>query len=82
MNGTSGFPTGGGKLYRARLAGKARHARFEVPKLSTQNSELPIGSCTSNGIDSEQVPGAFSIPKISSRYPQASAQNEGRLLIP
>ena len=49
MNGTSGFSAGGGKLCRARLAGKAIHARIrgrrlkaEGRKLRTQDSELQI----------------------------------------
>ena len=47
MKDTSGFQAGCGKLCRARLAGKARHARIrgrrlkaEGRKLRTQNSEL------------------------------------------
>ena len=89
MNGTSGFQAGCGKLCRARLAGKARHARIrgrrlkaEGRKLRTQDSELrtsdparltiPIGSCMSNSIDSEQEPGTFFLPTISSLSSQAS----------
>ena len=41
-----------------------------------------IHSCTSTGIDSEQVPGAFSVLTISSLSPQASAQSEKRFLTP
>jgi hypothetical protein len=37
---------------------------------------LQIGSCTSNSIDSEQIPGTFSVLTISSLSPQASAQSE------
>ena len=41
-----------------------------------------IGCCTSNSIDSETVPGTFSLLTISLPPPQASAQIEGRLLTP
>ena len=41
-----------------------------------------IGPRTSNGIDSEQVPGIFSILTISSLSPQTSAQSEKRFLRP
>jgi hypothetical protein len=33
-----------------------------------------IGYCTSNGIDSEQVPGSFSMRMVSSISPQESAE--------
>ena len=98
MNGIPGFPAGCGKQCRARLAGKARHARIrgrrlkaEGRKLRTQDSELrtsdparltiPIGSCKSNGIDSDQVPGTFSGLTIPALSPQALAQSEKRFLI-
>lgn len=34
-----------------------------------------IASCTSNSINSEQIPGTFSVLTISSLSPQASAQS-------
>ena len=34
-----------------------------------------IGYCASNGINSEQAPGSFSVLTISSLSPQASAQS-------
>jgi len=56
-----------------------------APQASKQGSLLPpdqqrIGCCTSNGLNSKQVPGTFSILTISSLAPQASAQNEKRFL--
>ena len=36
---------------------------------------IPIGSCTSNGLNPEQVSGPFSVLTISSLSPQASAQS-------
>ena len=55
-----------------------------APQASKKCGLLPrdhrIGSCTSNGIDSEQVPGTFCILTISSLSPQASAQSEKRFL--
>ena len=55
-----------------------------APQASKQCGFLPpdhhidIGSCTSNGVNSEQVPGTFSILTISSLPSQASAQSEKR----
>jgi len=43
---------------------------------------IGIASCTSNGIDSEQVPGPFSVLTSSPLAPQASAQGEKRFLTP
>jgi hypothetical protein len=58
-----------------------------APQASKQGSLLPpghhrIGSCTSNGINSEQVSGTFSVLTISSFSPQASAQSSMRVLTP
>ena len=58
-----------------------------APQASKQGSLLPpihhhIGYGTSNGIDSEQVPGIFSVLTISSVSPQTSAQREKRFLTP
>ena len=39
-----------------------------------------IGSCTSNGIDSNQVSGTFFVLTVSSLSPKASAQRRKRLL--
>ena len=39
-----------------------------------------IGSCTSNGINSEKVSGNFFVLTISSLSPQASEQSEKRFL--
>lgn len=52
-----------------------------APQASKKCGLLPpdyhrIGCCTSNGINSEQVPGTFSALTISSLSPQASAQSE------
>jgi hypothetical protein len=41
-----------------------------------------IGCCTSNSLNSEQVPGTFSALTISSVSPQTSAQREKRFLTP
>ena len=56
-----------------------------APQASKKCALLPpdhprIGSCTSNGIDSEQMPGTFSAPTIYSLARQASAQSEKKLL--
>ena len=58
-----------------------------APRASTQCGVLPpnhqrIGSCTSNGIDSEQVPGTVSVLTISSLPSQPSAQRAKRFLGP
>ena len=59
---------------------KFRVRSSENSTLRTQHSELPIGSCTSIGIDSEQVPGTFLILTMSSLSSQASVQRENRFL--
>jgi hypothetical protein len=41
-----------------------------------------LASCSSNGLNSEQVPGPFSVLTISSLSRQASAQSEKRFLTP
>jgi hypothetical protein len=41
-----------------------------------------IGSCTSNGLNSEQIPGTFPVLTISSLSREASAQSEKRFLTP
>jgi len=43
-------------------------------------SRIGITSCTSNGLNSEQVPGSFSVLTISSLSPQASAQSGKKFL--
>ena len=58
-----------------------------APQASEKCGLLPpdhqqIGCCTSNGINSEQVPGTFSVLTISSLSPQTSAQSEKKLLTP
>lgn len=58
-----------------------------APQASKQGGLLPphhhrITSCTSNVINSEQVPGSFSVLTISSLSSQASAQSEKRFLTP
>jgi filamentous hemagglutinin family protein len=57
-------------------------AGFQARRSSTPDHHHNIGSCTSNGIDSEQVPGIFSVLTISSGSPQTSAQREKRFLTP
>lgn len=52
-----------------------------APQASKKCGLLPpdhhrIASCTSNGSNSELVPGTFSVLTISSLYSQASAQSE------
>ena len=49
---------------------------------SSKPDHQQIGCCTSNGIDSEQVPGSCSVLTISSLSPQALAQCEKRFLTP
>ena len=61
---------------------KFRVRSSENSALRTQHSELPIGSCTSNGIDSEEVLGTFSILAISSLSQQSLAQRKKRFLKP
>ena len=56
-----------------------------APQASEKCGPLPpdyprIDCCTSNSLNSEQVPGTFSILMISSLSPQASAQSEKRFL--
>jgi hypothetical protein len=58
-----------------------------APQASKKCGLLPpnqqrIGCCTSDGLNSEQVPGSFSELTISSLAPQASAQSEKRFLTP
>jgi hypothetical protein len=43
---------------------------------------IGIASCTSNSLNSEQVPGPFSVLTSSPLAPQASAQGEKRFLTP
>ena len=54
---------------------------FQEVRSSTPDHQR-IGSCTSNGIDSEKVPGSFSMLTISSLSPQASARSGKRFLTP
>ena len=54
---------------------------FQARRSSTPDHHR-IGSCTSNSIDSKQVPGIFSVLTISSLSPQTSAQREKRFLTP
>ena len=54
---------------------------FEEVQSSTPDHQ-PIGSCTSNSINSEQVSGIFSVRTISSLSPQAFARSMKRLLTP
>ena len=49
---------------------------------SSTSDHQQIGCCTSNGIDSGKVPGAFFVLTISALSPQASSQREKRLLTP
>ena len=57
-----------------------------APQASQKCGLLPpdhrISSCTSTGVDSDQVPGAFSVPTISLPSPRASVQSEKRFLTP
>ena len=58
-----------------------------APQASKKCGPLPpdhhyIEPSTSNGIDSEQVPGTFLILTMSSLPPQESAQSEERSLAP
>jgi len=55
---------------------------FQEVLSSTSQSPSRIGSCTSNGINSDHVPGTFSILTISSLSPQASARSGNRFLTP
>jgi hypothetical protein len=50
---------------------------FQEVRSSTSDHHQ-IGSCTSNGLNSEQVPGAFSFLTISSLAPRAPIQNKKR----
>jgi hypothetical protein len=49
---------------------------------SSSSGHQQIGYCTNNGIDSEQVPGTFSVHTISSPSPRISAQSEQWFLTP
>jgi hypothetical protein len=56
-----------------------------APQASKKCGLLPpdhqrIGSCKSNSINSEQVPGTFFLLTISSLSPQTSAQSKKRFL--
>jgi len=48
---------------------------FREVRSSTPDDQR-IGSCTSNGLNSEQTPSPFSVLTISLLSPQASAQGE------
>ena len=72
------------KNYAARDWREKHTAKFRVRSSEnsgprTQNQELQIGSCTSNGIDWEQVPGTCSMLTMSSPSSQASAQSEKKV---
>lgn len=55
---------------------------FKEVQASISRPSTRLGSSTSNGIDSEQVPGTFSVIRISSISTTASSRSEGRFLTP
>ena len=69
----------GSKFQEPRPRTPTRPA-FPARRASLARLTIHIGSCTSNGINSEQVPGAFSVLTIPSLSSQASAQSEKRFL--
>ena len=53
---------------------------FQEVRSSTSRS--PIGSCTSNGIDSDQVPGTFSVLTISPRHQRKAGKGCQAVFMP
>ena len=63
----------------------AMNGTLGFPKVRSSTSRSPrigIASGTSNSVNSEKVPGTFSVLNNSSLSPQASAQTEKKFLTP